>query len=96
LNISSPGRTRTYDKAVNSRLLYQLSYRGILFCEGFCFVVPTGFAYTQLLLGKNLFALNKFAEMASFFGNRSATTVPVTTNPLPRTVRRPANLLKCA
>ena len=24
----SPGRTRTYDKAVNSRLLYQLSYRG--------------------------------------------------------------------
>src|SRR5262245_55084382 len=25
---SSPGRTRTYDKAVNSRLLYQLSYRG--------------------------------------------------------------------
>ncbi len=26
---SSPGRTRTYDKAVNSRLLYQLSYRGI-------------------------------------------------------------------
>ena len=26
---SSPGRTRTYDPAVNSRLLYQLSYRGI-------------------------------------------------------------------
>ena len=26
---SSPDRTRTYDKAVNSRLLYQLSYRGI-------------------------------------------------------------------
>ncbi len=25
---SSPGRTRTYDKPVNSRLLYQLSYRG--------------------------------------------------------------------
>ena len=25
---SSPGRTRTYDPAVNSRLLYQLSYRG--------------------------------------------------------------------
>ena len=25
---SSPGRTRTSDKAVNSRLLYQLSYRG--------------------------------------------------------------------
>ena len=24
----SPGRTRTYDKSVNSRLLYQLSYRG--------------------------------------------------------------------
>jgi hypothetical protein len=24
----SPGRTRTCDKAVNSRLLYQLSYRG--------------------------------------------------------------------
>ena len=24
----SPGRTRTYDPAVNSRLLYQLSYRG--------------------------------------------------------------------
>ena len=27
---SSPDRTRTYDKAINSRLLYQLSYRGIL------------------------------------------------------------------
>ena len=26
--ISSPGRTRTSDKAVNSRLLYRLSYRG--------------------------------------------------------------------
>jgi hypothetical protein len=26
---SSPGRTRTYDKPVNSRLLYQLSYRGV-------------------------------------------------------------------
>lgn len=26
---SSPGRTRTCDKAVNSRLLYQLSYRGM-------------------------------------------------------------------
>ena len=26
---SSSGRTRTYDKAVNSRLLYQLSYRGM-------------------------------------------------------------------
>ncbi len=24
----SPGRTRTCDKSVNSRLLYQLSYRG--------------------------------------------------------------------
>jgi hypothetical protein len=28
---SSPGRTRTYDPAVNSRLLYQLSYRGMEF-----------------------------------------------------------------
>ena len=28
-NIGSPGRTRTSDRAVNSRLLYQLSYRGI-------------------------------------------------------------------
>jgi hypothetical protein len=26
--IGSPGRTRTSDPAVNSRLLYQLSYRG--------------------------------------------------------------------
>jgi hypothetical protein len=26
---SSPARTRTSDKAVNSRLLYQLSYRGV-------------------------------------------------------------------
>ena len=25
----SPERTRTSDKAINSRLLYQLSYRGI-------------------------------------------------------------------
>jgi hypothetical protein len=30
-NKSSPGRTRTYDPAVNSRLLYQLSYQG-MFC----------------------------------------------------------------
>ena len=29
-DFSSPDRTRTYDKAINSRLLYQLSYRGIL------------------------------------------------------------------
>ncbi len=28
LSNGSPGRTRTSDKAVNSRLLYQLSYRG--------------------------------------------------------------------
>ena len=26
--VGSPGRTRTSDPAVNSRLLYQLSYRG--------------------------------------------------------------------
>ena len=25
----SPSRTRTYDRSVNSRLLYQLSYRGM-------------------------------------------------------------------
>ena len=31
---SSPGRTRTYDKAVNSRLLYQLSYRGKVMAGG--------------------------------------------------------------
>lgn len=28
MRFGSPGRTRTCDKAVNSRLLYQLSYRG--------------------------------------------------------------------
>ena len=27
--LGSPGRTRTCDKSVNSRLLYQLSYRGM-------------------------------------------------------------------
>jgi hypothetical protein len=27
-NVGSPGRTRTCDQPVNSRLLYQLSYRG--------------------------------------------------------------------
>ena len=27
-NVGSPSRTRTCDKAINSRLLYQLSYRG--------------------------------------------------------------------
>ena len=31
--LSSPGRTRTYDPAVNSRLLYQLSYRGVANAE---------------------------------------------------------------
>ena len=30
---SSPGRTRTYDPAVNSRLLYQLSYRGVAYTD---------------------------------------------------------------
>ena len=30
LSESSPGRARTYDKRINSPLLYQLSYRGIL------------------------------------------------------------------
>ena len=38
--LSSSGRTRTYDPAVNSRLLYQLSYRGIglviVFYRGKC------------------------------------------------------------
>ena len=29
VHLSSPGRARTYDLAVNSRSLYQLSYRGI-------------------------------------------------------------------
>ena len=31
--LGSPGRTRTYDPAVNSRLLYQLSYRGSTKCR---------------------------------------------------------------
>ena len=30
----SPGRTRTCDKSVNSRLLYQLSYRGMAGARG--------------------------------------------------------------
>ncbi len=34
----SPGRTRTYDQAVNSRPLYQLSYRGIEPCN---YMAPT-------------------------------------------------------
>jgi hypothetical protein len=29
VKIGSPGRTRTCDQPVNSRLLYQLSYRGM-------------------------------------------------------------------
>src|SRR5690606_16116558 len=29
----SASRTRTYDPAINSRLLYQLSYRGTLLCS---------------------------------------------------------------
>ena len=29
--LSSPSRTRTYDSAVNSRVLYRLSYRGMAF-----------------------------------------------------------------
>jgi hypothetical protein len=33
---SSSGRTRTYDPAVNSRLLYQLSYRGIFSLVDLC------------------------------------------------------------
>ncbi|CUQ66600.1 protein of unknown function [Candidatus Nitrospira inopinata] len=30
IGIGSPGRTRTCDQPVNSRLLYQLSYRGTI------------------------------------------------------------------
>lgn len=33
LSVGSPGGTRTPDKAVNSRLLYQLSYRGMVLQE---------------------------------------------------------------
>ena len=32
----SPGKTRTCDKAVNSRSLYQLSYRGSVSCYSKC------------------------------------------------------------
>ena len=32
-HFGSPGGTRTPDKAVNSRLLYQLSYRGMVLTE---------------------------------------------------------------
>ena len=32
----SPGRTRTSDRVINSHLLYQLSYRGIVFAGAFC------------------------------------------------------------
>ena len=35
-DFSSSGRTRTYDPAVNSRLLYQLSYRGIFSLVDLC------------------------------------------------------------
>ena len=40
LGKSSPGRTRTYDPAVNSRLLYQLSYRGSVVVPYFCSESP--------------------------------------------------------
>ena len=36
----SPGRTRTCDKAVNSRLLYQLSYRGTDTREAGVYALP--------------------------------------------------------
>ena len=36
----SPSRTRTYDQPVNSRLLYQLSYRGM--CDGNPVAEPAG------------------------------------------------------
>ncbi len=42
---SSPGRTRTYDLAVNSRSLYQLSYRGKC-----CFNVPSQLAWRLIRL----------------------------------------------
>ena len=41
LYFGSPGGTRTPDKAVNSRLLYQLSYRGIVLMEKIA-VTPSG------------------------------------------------------
>lgn len=34
LPLGSPGRTRTYDHAVNSRVLYQLSYKGMAVMAG--------------------------------------------------------------
>ena len=44
---SSGGRTRTYDKPVNSRLLCQLSYAGSLFSE---FSVTAGHLEPMLLI----------------------------------------------
>ena len=38
-DLSSPGRTRTYDPAVNSRLLYQLSYRGMVVLVAVMYVI---------------------------------------------------------
>ena len=49
---SSPGRTRTYDKAINSRLLYQLSYRGMVsgeFSGGGAFWSMSPFVLCQCL-----------------------------------------------
>ncbi len=71
---SSSGRTRTYDPAVNSRLLYQLSYRGMGW-EGensvaaiamqVCFVAVSGF----LSLRDALYRLRgSFCRFFVFFG----------------------------
>ena len=43
----SSSRTRTYDRSVNSRLLYLLSYRGII-------QIPSDFTQRELLTGNYL------------------------------------------
>ncbi|CAH1671111.1 hypothetical protein CHELA20_51526 [Hyphomicrobiales bacterium] len=52
--IGSPSRTRTCDKAVNSRLLYQLSYRGSL-TQGSGYSMSVGTA-TPLFEEREIFA----------------------------------------
>lgn len=47
----SPGRTRTYDPAVNSRLLYQLSYRGLDLVMCYVMETPSFPIGSRILIG---------------------------------------------
>ena len=78
--LSSPSRTRTYDSAVNSRVLYRLSYRGLYIvlsvCERYT-GLPTELSrngvFSFLLYPQNYTLSTSFLHLSSKFSTRSSS-----------------------